>query len=253
LKREIRGSYLSGKQSRSQVFFALLVHGYTASGFIWALLVALSIVDRSYYLAGVWMLVAIAVDSTDGFLARYFRVNERIPLIEGRKLDDLADYLNYTFLPIFMIVHAGWVPEPGLIWGSIPLIASGFAFSNLRAKNEESGYFLGFPSYWNVFAIYVLVWFSGTGTYWPTLILILLFSVISLLPIRFVYPSKAVKWKGFFIWGGVAWTIGIMAVLLMGEGRPMWLVYLTSLYPIAYLLSPLLFLSRVSGPDKMHS
>ena len=44
------------------------------------------------------MLVALAVDSTDGSLARRYRVEQLIPQIDGRKMDDIVDYLNYTLL-----------------------------------------------------------------------------------------------------------------------------------------------------------
>ena len=228
-------------------FYALVVHCYTATGFLWALLVAISTVKGDYYSACIWMLVAMGVDSTDGDLARRFRVKETLPVIDGRKLDDLADFLNYTFLPIFMILHAGWVPEPRLLWGVIPIVASAFAFSNKGAKEEETGYFLGFPSYWNVFAIYVVIWFSRIGTPWPTVFLIVVFSVMSLLPLKFIYPSRATKWRGFFVWGGVLWIIGLLLILSIGEVAPMWTIYVSLIYPFIYLVSPLLFLSRKTG------
>jgi phosphatidylcholine synthase len=227
-----------------QKFFAILVHCYTASGFLWALLTLWMIVREDYYSACLWMLVAIIVDSTDGFFARRYRVKEVLPSIEGRVLDDLSDFLNYTFLPAFMMIHAGWVPEPRLAWGIIPIIVSAFAFSNRGIKNEDAGYFLGFPSYWNVFAMYVLVWFVRAEIQWPTVVFILIFSVASLMPLRFVYPSRAIQWKAFFIWGGVLWVAGMFVILWVGEQGPMWWVYISALYPVAYLASPILFLAR---------
>jgi len=222
---------------------AWIVHCYTASGFLWALLTASCIAAGAYWQASIWMLVALAVDSTDGFLARRLEVKENLPAIDGRKLDDLADFLNYTFLPIFMIINAGWVPEPVLVWGVPPVIASAFAFSHQGAKEEVAGCFRGFPSYWNVFSIYILLWLSN-GNPWITAVLILFFSILSLMPVRFVYPSRTRIAKRFFIWGGIVWTLG-MFVILLGEGYgPMWAVYLSLFYPAAYLASPILIRFR---------
>ena len=46
------------------------------------------------------MAAATLVDATDGFLARKVRIKEVVPSFDGRRLDDLIDFLNYTFLPI---------------------------------------------------------------------------------------------------------------------------------------------------------
>ena len=34
------------------------------------------------------------------------------------------------------------------------MLASVFGFANVGAKEEKGGFFLGFPSYWNVVAFY---------------------------------------------------------------------------------------------------
>jgi phosphatidylcholine synthase len=47
------------------------------------------------------MLVAVAVDATDGTLARLARVKELIPGFDGDRLEDIVDYLNYVLVPAF--------------------------------------------------------------------------------------------------------------------------------------------------------
>lgn len=213
---------------------AILVHLYTASGLLWALLTALAIAERDYRWACFWMMIALIVDSTDGSLARRARVKETLPGVDGRRLDDIIDFLNYSFLPLFMLGWAGWVPEPRVFWILIPMLASVFAFCNIRVKEEDTGFFVGFPSYWNVVSIYVALWLSDYSP-WITLFFVLLFTVMTLTPLRFVYPSHARKWRGFFVGGAIAWAVLIFFMIAFQPSIPETMVWISLLYPALYL------------------
>jgi phosphatidylcholine synthase len=213
---------------------------------VWAALTALSIAAGDYRKAFLWMMVALVVDSTDGTLARRFRVKEMWPEIDGRRLDDLVDYLNYTFLPLFMIAHAGWVTEPRVLWIGLAGVASLFGFANLGAKEDAAGFFLGFPSYWNVFALYLFL--LGLGPWMATGLMVLL-SLLTVLPLRFLYPSHSARWSRFFTWGGLIWTGLVTWILLSHPVTYPRLVLLSVLYPAAYCLLSFLedLRSRRSG------
>ena len=226
--------------SRRQKLLAYSVHAYTASGLLCGALIAADIVRSDYRGAFVWMIVAVLIDATDGTFARKVRVKEVVPHIDGRKLDDIVDYLNYTFLPLLLIGSAGWLPRPAWLWTSIPLIASVFAFVHRGAKEEVNGFFRGFPSYWNVFAFYTAVWLAGWG---PGVVLgtALVLSALSLLPVRFVYPNRAPRWKRLFVGGGIAWIAVIGAILFYYPKTPVpqGLLWLSSIYPIFYVAASL--------------
>ena len=100
------------------------------------------------------MIAATAIDALDGPLARHARVQEVLPGFDGRRLDDLIDFLNYTCLPLLLIWRAGLLSGAQSWWLLAPLLASAYGFSQADAKTED-GYFLGFPSYWNVVAFYI--------------------------------------------------------------------------------------------------
>ncbi len=140
---------------------AMAIHLYTASGALWALLTLEAIFAKNYQIAFVWMFVAVVVDASDGPLARWADVKRHAPKIDGARLDDIIDYLNYTVVPIVLLIHAGWLPDPAWAWAAVPLVASALAFSNTGAKDSGQGFFLGFPSYWNIFAFYVEVAAQG--------------------------------------------------------------------------------------------
>ncbi len=140
-------------------FLAWCVHFYTALGLVAAGGIAVAILDgtpTSFRMAFLLMLVATIIDATDGTLARLVKVKEVLPKFDGRRLDDLIDFQTYTSLPLLLIWRAGLVPEGEDFWLLFPLLASAYGFCQVSAKTED-GYFLGFPSYWNIVAFYLYV------------------------------------------------------------------------------------------------
>ncbi len=223
---------------RLRTLAAYSVHVYTAAGLACAILATLAILRGDYRWAYAWLVVAFVVDASDGTLARRFQVREWASRVDGRKLDDIVDYLNYTFVPLLLLAHAGWLPPPVWLWVSIPLVASAFAFSNVGAKEEENGFFLGFPSYWNVFVFYSDVCFRYAGTY-VVLGFLLFLAVLSVLPVRFVYPSHAPRWKRFFVIAGLVWFVLVCALLFgySASERPNQILVGASLvYPALYIV-----------------
>src|SRR5215475_3065684 len=146
---------------------AWLVHCYTALGLVAAAGMAVFIVrgDAASFQGAIALMIgATFIDSTDGWLARRARVKEVLPQFDGRRLDDIIDFQTYTSLPLLFIWRVGILPA-GLSWWLLaPLLASVYGFSQSNAKisgatspDAEAGdnFFVGFPSYWNVIAIYL--------------------------------------------------------------------------------------------------
>ena len=127
-------------EPRDQITFpqsarAHFVHVYTASGVAFAFLAAVEIVSatpdpRWVFL---WLLVAVLIDATDGPLARAWHVKFRAPRFDGRKIDDIVDYLTFTFLPLLLVWRMNWLPAPGVVWIFPALIASVLGFANVAA------------------------------------------------------------------------------------------------------------------------
>src|SRR5262249_27766583 len=136
--------------------------------------------------AFVLMLVATLIDATDGTLARRVRVKEVLPGFDGRRLDDLVDFLTYTFLPLLLIWQAKLLPEGQEWWLLVPLLASAYGFCQVSAKTDD-GFFLGFPSYWNLVAFYLYVLrLSG----WVAVTVLVVLAVLTFVPLRYLYPSQ---------------------------------------------------------------
>src|SRR5206468_4335568 len=161
--------------------FAWLVHLYTAMGLVAAAGMAVLIVrgdDASFRTAFLLMMVATAIDATDGWLARKARVKEVLPGFDGGALDNQIDFLTYTALPLMLIWRAGLLPGD-LAWLLLlPLLASAYGFSQVNVKTAD-GFFIGFPSYWNIVAYYL---FTLQAPVWVSVAIITICSVLTFIP-----------------------------------------------------------------------
>lgn len=212
------------------------VHVYTASGLIFAALAMLEVLKATPDPRWVffWLLVAVFIDMTDGTLARRFDVKVNAPLFDGRKIDDIIDFLTFTFIPLVLVVKMGWVPEPALLFVGPALVASVLGFANVGAKDEAEGYFLGFPSYWNVVAFYAGYWVA-IGDGWLNAAMLLGLAVLTVVPVGFMYPTLAPRrWRWFMIAGGYAWCLFCLGMLPSYPNTPAWAVWLSLAGPLGY-------------------
>jgi phosphatidylcholine synthase len=160
------------------------VHAFTASGGVVGLLALLASGAGDLRAAALLMLAALAIDSVDGTLARAARVTEVLPGIDGRRLDDIVDYLNYVVVAAVFMVAAGRVVHWSV--AAAPVLASAYGFAQTDAKTDDH-FFLGFPSYWNVVALYLWALDASAGA--GTLVVLALAAAV-FVPIKYVYPSR---------------------------------------------------------------
>jgi phosphatidylcholine synthase len=212
------------------------VHLYTASGVVLALLAAMEIAAATPDPRRVFLLLAgaVLIDASDGPLARRWEVKRYAPRIDGRTIDDIVDYLTYTFLPLLLVWRMEWLPDPAALWVAPALLASLFGFANTAAKDEEGGFFLGFPSYWNVVALYAGVVAERWGPA-PNAVLLLALAALTLAPVGFVYPNLAPRaWRLPLLAGALLWLAMLVAMLRDYPWVPPWLLWLSLLYPALY-------------------
>jgi phosphatidylcholine synthase len=242
--------HVEPRSTAGQRIRAYAVHVYTACGVGFAFLAAAEMCRPEPDVRLVFLLFAAAtmVDATDGPFARMWQVKRFAPNIDGRKIDDIVDYLTFTFLPLLLVWRMGWVPEPGAAWIIPALIASLFGFANEDAKDEEGGFFLGFPSYWNVVALYAGIAHHFHG---PMLngVLLLILTVLTIAPVKFIYPNLAPRpWRipvlaGAFVWLGV-----LIVMAYQFPHVPGWLVLVSLSYPVFYTVLSAYLARRRRGP-----
>jgi phosphatidylcholine synthase len=207
------------------------VHLYTASGSVLGLLIVLAAVDGDVE-AALWLgLATLFIDGTDGMLARHFRVKETIPWFDGALLDNIVDYLTYVFAPIVLLWTTGHLPHDAVGWvlAALPLLASCYQFCRVDAKTADH-FFLGFPSYWNVVAFYVIVLDLSDLV---TGVTIVVFTVLVFVPIRYLYPSRTRALQGLTLSLSAVWAV-TYAVLVVQLPDPHPLVVAVSLAYLVY-------------------
>ena len=224
---------------------AWLVHTYTATGAVLAFLATQAAATSNFRAAFLWLFVAVFVDSTDGLLARSARVHERLPNFSGQKLDDLVDYLTFVFVPAVIVWHADVVTG---VW-TIPVVAamllsSLFGFVSEGAKTDDH-FFTGFPSYWNITALYLLVF--GLS---PALNAAILFTLSALVFVRigYVYPTRMTTARLITLALGSLWGMMMLVIILQLPTPNKSVAWLSLFFPVYYTALSLVLHARRRKP-----
>jgi len=185
-----------------------IAHFYTATGTVWALLATAMTFAHNFRAAFIFLVVATFVDSTDGLLARAFKVKERLPQFDGALLDNIIDYQTYVFVPALIVWRAELVPVAFPVCAAM-LLSSAYGFAHSAAKVEAGDHFFtGFPSYWNAVVVYLYI------LQLPQIanaIILAALAVLVFVPIRYIYPSRTrtlqiptlilgATWAALFAW-----------------------------------------------------
>lgn len=203
------------------------VHLFTALGAglgLWALILTYN----GFYQETIWVLAAAAlIDSVDGALARLTQTHEHAPTIDGALMDNIVDFITWTIAPLLWIYATMGIPVWVLL---ICAVASIFGFSNTQAKTEDH-FFLGFPSYWNIVVFYIFLldlpveFASG---------ILLLFAIVTFVPVKFIYPSRTVYLRPVTLIFGGLFILQLIALLFYFDHSPPILIYSSFLFPFYY-------------------
>jgi phosphatidylcholine synthase len=213
-------------------YTAWLVHAYTASSAVIALLATRAIFEYRFRDAFFWLAAAIVIDSSDGVFARAADVKRRLPWFNGAKLDDIVDYLTYVFVPAVFVWRSLLVPDAWAVpVASAMLLSSAYGFNQDAAKTADH-FFTGFPSYWNIVVFYL---YAMHGSQMINAIVLLALAVLVFVPIRYLYPSRTPHWRAVTLALGVAWGIVLLVMLWeLPVVRPA-LLWGSLVFPIYYV------------------
>ncbi|MDW4499524.1 phosphatidylcholine synthase [Sulfitobacter sp. D35] len=211
-------------------FKALLVHLFTATGAVFAMLAMLAAVAAEWDLMFLWLVVAFFVDGIDGPLARKYDVKVNSPNFDGVLLDLIIDYLTYVFIPAFALFQSGLMDGwSGWVMIIIITFASAMYFADNRMKTKDNS-FAGFPGCWNML---VLVLFALKPSWEICLVIVTLLAIAMFTPLKFVHPVRTERWRGITLPMAIAWTFfaGWAAwVDFHPESWAHWGLVVTSLY-----------------------
>ncbi len=213
---------------------AWAVHMYTSLGLATGFLSLLSIISGDARTFFILQFISLFIDATDGFLARQWNVKKWAGGIDGRKLDDIIDYLNYTFLPIgfafkFGLVSSAWVAVPIIV-----LIAAVYGFCQSGSKTSD-GYFTGFPNFWNLLVFYLYLFNFPAPV---NAIILLVFAALIFIPLKFLsFSSPVFKKSSYFL--NFIYLVILMVIVVNLHNLDIRLVWVSLIGPIYYLVTAL--------------
>jgi phosphatidylcholine synthase len=211
--------------------FAWLVHFYTASGAVLAFAAALAAIDAQFRAAFLLLIASTFVDATDGMLARRAGLPAATPAFDGARLDDIVDYLTFVFVPMLILYLAGSLPAGWGFWVvAAVLLSSGYGFASLDAKTSDY-FFTGFPSYWNIVALYLYA--ARTPPLFNAAVLLALV-VMVFVRIGYLYPSRTPILRGLTNGLGALWAVLMLAAAWLLPETPRALLLASLFFPVYY-------------------
>jgi phosphatidylcholine synthase len=219
---------------------AWFVHFYTGLGILAGFMALNAIVAGEARRAFLWLGVALFLDSSDGTLARAWDVKRWASSFDGRKLDDITDYINFTFIPVFFAYQFGVVDGVGVIALAAVLLSSAYGFCQVAAKTSD-GYFTGFPSFWNLLVLYLFLFQFPAAV---NAVILFFFSVMVFVPIQFLSFSTP-KMQRVTKFAAAAYGVFLFWIVMDME-QPQWApIFISLIFPVTYFVYPLFEQRRV--------
>ncbi len=197
------------------------VHLFTASGLLAGFMAILAINEKNWRAAMAWLLAALVIDGVDGTFARKFRTAEILPHINGKTFDYIIDFATYAIIPAYFFYMAELVyPVWNLSLTFLILLVSTIYYG-IEGMVSDDYYFIGFPVLWNVVVFFLIFVFSLNEL--GNAAIIIIFSVMHFLPIKFAYPSRAIRFKKLTIIFTVIILISMPVIIWLYPNVPLWL------------------------------
>ncbi len=197
------------------------VHAFTTSGIVLGFLALVAVLKNDAVAAFMWLGLALFVDGVDGTLARKARVTEYTPNFDGASLDLVIDIYTYVAVPALMIYWFNMVAVPhffepstwSLMAGALIMAVSCYTFANVGMKSSDY-YFVGFPAIWNVVVLYFYLFNTG---WLVNLITVIVLSILTFVPIKFVHPLRVTHWRSITIPMTVVWALMTLSLVISGR------------------------------------
>ena len=190
------------------------MHLFTISGVLLSFLALVASIERNLELVFFFLALALFIDGVDGSLARMVNVKKHTPTISGENLDNIIDYLNYVFVPVFVIYWLDFVPAgTEIISAFIILVVSCYTFANSNIKTSDF-YFSGFPALWNIVILYFYILDTDPFVNFLTICFLAIFTFI---PIKYLHPFRVKRFRQLSLSVLAIWMITTVLILYFRE------------------------------------
>ena len=199
---------------KKDIYLAWFVHLLTSVGVICGFFALKNKIDREIFKAFIWLGLSLMIDGIDGPIARFLKVDKKLPHIDSHMLDSIVDYINIYF---YTRIHATPFKHfTSRLKYSFPnnnyADFSHFVFKQ-NTKTVENNY-VGFPAIWNIVIFYLAILDTN-----PILnVSILLFLIIlKFLPVQFVHPFRTEKLRRFTLLVNISWVVLTTVIITIKE------------------------------------
>lgn len=207
-------------------FFAWFTHFFTASGLLAGFMAILAVSEKNWRLAMAWLLVALVIDGIDGTFARKFKVKEVLPNFDGKTLDYVIDFFNYAIVPVYFFYQANLVETSwNLPLSFLILMVSAIYYGKVGMVSDDY-YFIGFPVMWNIVVFFLVFVFSLSEI--GNAVIIVFFSILHFVPVKFAYPSRATRLKFTTLIVTAIFLIVTPLIVWFYPDTPNWLKWLAN-------------------------
>jgi phosphatidylcholine synthase len=143
-----------------------------------------------------------------------------------------------VIVPVVFLLAMGSLVHWSL--AALPALASAYGFAQVDAKTEDD-FFLGWPSYWNVVALYawLLELSPVTTTIWVVVLSALIF-----VPLKYIYPSKLRVLRTLTAVTGTLWVAGMAVIASLPAGPARTNAAIVSLAYLVYYVALSAWLGR---------
>jgi phosphatidylcholine synthase len=205
-----------------QKVLAWSVHLFTASGLVAGFMAILAINEMEWRNAMLWLMVCLVIDGVDGTFARLFKVKEVLPNMDGKIIDYVIDFATYAIIPAYFFHEANLVEDSWRMpCTAIILLVSALYYGKDGMVSNDM-YFIGFPVLWNM-VVFFLFFVFDFASIWNG-ILIIIFAILHFVPVKFVYPSQATKFKTLTLINTVIFIGASVAILWIYPERNGWII-----------------------------
>lgn len=218
---------LCGENSMAQIYktsdkiLAWSVHIFTASGILAGFMAILAINAKNWRVAMAWLFIALVIDGVDGTFARKFKTAEVLPNFSGKTVDNIIDFATYAIIPAYFF-HAAELVDP--TW-NLPLtfliLIVSVIYYGIEGMISDDYYFIGFPVMWNMVVFFLVFVFSLNSL--GNAAVIVIFSILHFVPIKFAYPSRATRFKTLTLLFTAIMLLTMPVIVWFYPNVPAWL------------------------------
>jgi phosphatidylcholine synthase len=113
----------------------------------------------------------------------------------------------------------------------LPLLASAFGFSRAAAKTDD-GYFLGFPSYWNIVSFY---FYFLEPPPWFGIATIVILALLTFVPSRYLYTTQPGRLSRIANVLAAPWAMLLIGILVVDTPHRRSLALVSLYFPVFYM------------------